>query len=801
MNDTERFHGIAESWGHVFQTKVETVQQGWFVAQQGVDVVNQPLKVAGKEYENGFGVHADSRIRIHARKPLVRLQILGGIAENTYTLKQKDSIDPMIFSVEEGGKVLQEQQVVFGETAEFDLPLNRVTTFDLVIRSSTGSITAAHVNWVMPYVTAEDGEKICLSSAAFPVRFRYGDENEEQFISSNGIRHTVTEEKNYFRHEYISECETLRMILTCKAYREFPALEYHLAFENPSGKRSERLSGVRSLNMTCPAAIAQLLRHHGAFHRENEIYTWHAFRDSFRPVLWTPSRSGEAIHFGGIGGRSSVDWMPYFDIPDGENNWRVAIGWSGQWNTNVVWDGMSFRIDAGIETFDAVLESGEHLEFPSVILQRNTEGGREKAVNLWRRFVTKEIMLPVNGKPPVMPVTSGTWGGRKEAEHLEKIRKIQEEKLDINVYWIDAGWFGPESEDTFGEWGAHVGDWKFNPVTYPNELREISKRCHENGLKLLLWFEQERVMMHTQLAKEHPEYLISIGPGSALLNLGNPEAWQYAFDTLCRIIDGNQLDWYREDFNFSPLPYWKQNDTEDRQGITEVLYVNGLYRYWRELRKKYPHLLIDNCASGGRRLDFELLRYSVPLWYSDLQCWPSFDPQYSLTQIAGLNDYLPRFSGGIPDEKGGDTYNFRAGITNGLNVDYNGTKRFDAAAYPHQWLRERIAEYKQFQDCYAGDFYELIPPVPEEKSWCVLQYDLPEEERGLITVFRGKECPVTECFITPRGLVAEKEYLVFDTDHSFEPFTISGENWMKNGFALRIEQARTARMIQYKFQS
>jgi len=42
-------------------------------------------------------------------------------------------------------------------------------------------------------------------------------------------------------------------------------------------------------------------------------------------------------------------------------------------------------------------------------------------------------------------------------------------------------------------------------------------------------------------------------------------------------------------------------DTPDRQGMTEIRYVEGLYEMWDELRAKHPGLLIDNCASGGRR--------------------------------------------------------------------------------------------------------------------------------------------------------------------------------------------------------
>ncbi len=41
--------------------------------------------------------------------------------------------------------------------------------------------------------------------------------------------------------------------------------------------------------------------------------------------------------------------------------------------------------------------------------------------------------------------------------------------------------------------------------------------------------------------------------------------------------------------------------------MTEIRYVEGHYAMWDELRARHPGLWIDNCASGGRRIDLETL--------------------------------------------------------------------------------------------------------------------------------------------------------------------------------------------------
>lgn len=808
MNEIQHLDTVVDNWSSNNESilDIELLAQGWSDLHYGCDIRGGRLRSGGREFGNGFGTHADSHIRIRSRKALRRFRAFGGAAENAFTAAMAEQIPGMIFAVAaDGVRVAQSDELRYGMISEFDVELGGATTIELFIQSPSGT-HLAHANWCDVTFETVDGEQIICGRARsmnFPLSFHYGKLDSADFTARYGLDHTRREMDDHVLHEFTSGPAELRMTLRCKAYREFPVLEWHTTFENCSDRRSEPLSQIRTLNLTCePQARPQLLRHRGSFHWDKELagsgtaYS-NAFRDSFRPVWWLPS-APEHIHFGGTGGRPSADWMPYFDLPDGETNWRAAVGWAGEWCADARWDGERFHISAGLADFDAYLEPGEKFEFPSILLQYTTSGARERAVNLWRRFVTAKIMLPVDGAPPRAPLSAATWGGMTEKQHLEKIALLRQEKLPVENYWIDAGWFAPESLNEFEPtWSNNVGDWEFDSTAYPEELRNVAAACHADGRSLLLWFEPERVRTDRKLAKEHPEYLIFDGSQNALLNLGDPAAWRHCFDTMSRIIEANRIDWFRQDFNISPLPYWRSRDEAGRRGVTEVRYVAGLYKLWRELRRKFPHLMIDNCASGGRRLDFELLRYSLPLWYSDMQCSPAFDPRYSLTHIAGMSDYWPRFAGGVQNPSGGDTYNFRASMANGMNLHYHYTREFSAGEYPHAWLRERLDEYLKIRDCLAGDFHVLNPPAMDDSSWAVMQYDLPEESRGVITVFRGQDCPEIERTVTPRGLVPEAEYAVSDCDGTFPPFTVTGAQWMRDGLALRLDQPRTALLISY----
>ena len=126
-----------------------------------------------------------------------------------------------------------------------------------------------------------------------------------------------------------------------------------------------------------------------------------------------------------------------------------------------------------------------------------------------------------------------------------------------------------------------------------------------------------------------------------MLNLGNEEARRRITGRLAEDIERYHLRVLHVDFNFAPLSYWRMNDAPDRKGVSEILYNRSLYKMWGDLLARFPNLIIDNCASGGRRLDYEALRYSIPFFRTDYSCFlDSLDEGHQL-QTYYLNHFIP----------------------------------------------------------------------------------------------------------------------------------------------------------------
>ena len=102
-----------------------------------------------------------------------------------------------------------------------------------------------------------------------------------------------------------------------------------------------------------------------------------------------------------------------------------------------------------------------------------------------------------------------------------------------------------------GGW-PNTGTWEVDRTASPAASAPISDHAHAKGVKIIVWFEPERVTAGTWLAENHPEWVLG-GKDGGLLNLGNPEARQWLTDHVDQLLTEQGIDLYRQDFNMDPL--------------------------------------------------------------------------------------------------------------------------------------------------------------------------------------------------------------------------------------------------------
>ena len=271
-----------------------------------------------------------------------------------------------------------------------------------------------------------------------------------------------------------------------------------------------------------------------------------------------------------------------------------------------------------------------------------------------------------------------------------------------------------------------------------------------------------------------------------MLDLGNPEAVQWLTDHVDKLIREQGVDLYRHD-GPPPLGYWKAKDLPDRQGMAEVRHIEGLLRYWDELKSRHPGLRIDICSGGGSRNELEALRRAVPLWRSDY----AYEPTGMQALTYGMSLWIPYFGTGT---NAFDSYTFRSQMAPAIASSWDMRRdNIDAA-----FIKRMLGQWRSMSHHYFGDFYPLTRHSTSNDTWMAWQFDS-EELGGMVQAFRRPESPAVSMQFRLRGLVPNERYLVqnFDLDDKLGK-EYRGKELMEKGLSITIPEARGAALISYR---
>lgn len=615
------------------------------------------------------------------------------------------------------------------------------------------------------------------------------------------------------RFEYEVEAGRLLLRLTLKEYENFPAAELLPEFVCLGNEPTGIVSDVQPFGLDVPwsgDAGVTVRALSGSVHSASDFLPFSKHlslaEDGVFEWLLEPSE-----------GRSSAAWMPFIGV-DGEeqDGLEFGIGWTGGWQCRLWLDEAGLHVRAGMVRTNFRLLPGETLRQPSLLLWwRSGVTVRQFKTVIHRFMMEEKSPRDAQGKlyKPLLPLTVG--GGNKFPETmLRNLDYACREQLPCDVLWVDAGWNGPEhlpdqARNCGDQWSKHVGDWRFNPGVHPaGNLRAVSDAVHARGKRFLMWVEPERCRPGTPIAQEHPEYFLSVPDTpekpceNLLLNLGLPEARQWVIELISRLIEENGLDIYRQDFNMDPAPYWAAADAPDRVGVTEMKHIAGLYEFWDELKRRYPNLLIDNCASGGRRLDFEMNSRSHCYCRTDFAIrHRQLLEQVLAMQNATLNllPYQPFQGSETTPADMYDEYGFISSICPGSVFTPNdwegGVTLREFTARENEWFRKVLGWAERMREGFCGDFYPLTEPTTLAPDiWCAYQCHRPDKGTGFYAVFRRPECASSSLEISLEGCEASAIY-------ELESYT--GRRWQVTGAALRrllvtVPEARGCELVFYR---
>ena len=299
-----------------------------------------------------------------------------------------------------------------------------------------------------------------------------------------------------------------------------------------------------------------------------------------------------------------------------------------------------------LPTMDFAMIQGEELDLPSFIIGEY-EGDLWAGSNALRRTIRERLTPKIGGKAVHPQVEFQGLDGMEmyqNEEYLTRESKLASE-IGIENFVFDAGWnhglyvldLSMASKSDFkrvNPWFKYLGQWIPSDERFPSGLEIFAEHVHKHNMRFGMWFEP-RVTVNSHDYNNYKDILLKTGKkydanvsnefeasvrDNYLVDLGKKRGEDYFVNVVENVIEKYGADWLWFDYNTDPRPtYWEDIEEPNRKGICELKFYSGLYHFFDRLLEKYPNLWIESCASGGRIIDFGVLRRCHSIWVSDFQ--------------------------------------------------------------------------------------------------------------------------------------------------------------------------------------
>lgn len=179
-------------------------------------------------------------------------------------------------------------------------------------------------------------------------------------------------------------------------------------------------------------------------------------------------------------------------------------------------------------------------------------------------------------------------------------------KAGCRYFCIDAGWYAD------GEWWDGVGEWLPSLARFPKGLEEPIRAIREQGMIPGLWLELEVMGIHCPLAKKvskdwffQRNGLPIIDHGRYQLDFRHPEVVAHADAVIDRLAREYGVGYIKMDYNINAGVGTDREADSPGDGLLQ--HTRAYLRWLDAVLERYPELVIENCGSGGMRMEYSLL--------------------------------------------------------------------------------------------------------------------------------------------------------------------------------------------------
>lgn len=327
--------------------------------------------------------------------------------------------------------------------------------------------------------------------------------------------------------------------------------------------------------------------------------------------------------FGQVGSLPVRKYFPFAVLEDRISNvfWGTQLAIASSWQMEV------YRRDDGINLSGGIadrefghwmkkIKSNETFKTPIAIVTVCRDGGidevSQRLTKYGERFVNEgpkcEQTLPI-----LFNEYCTTWGCPSHENIAEILKNIKGKGIEYFV--IDAGWFKPEGET----WNSSMGDYEISKELFPDGLEKTVKLIRDSGMKPGIWFEFENVACASKIYNMDEHLLKRDGyvlatEGRRFLDMNDPWVIEYLDKKVIKFLNKYEFEYMKIDYNDT---MGIGCDHEDSLGEGLRQNIEAAKQFIKKIKNDVPEIVIENCASGGHRLEPGMMRLMSMASFSD----------------------------------------------------------------------------------------------------------------------------------------------------------------------------------------
>jgi alpha-galactosidase len=311
-------------------------------------------------------------------------------------------------------------------------------------------------------------------------------------------------------------------------------------------------------------------------------------------------------------------------------------------------------------------------------------------------------------------------------------------ELGFEAVVLDDGWYGKRNDSK-----SSLGDWSVDKAKFPNGIKSLVEYTKKNNMKFGIWFEPEMISPNTELIKKHPEWTMRsknyepiLGRSQYFLDLTNNNVQKFIIDTISNAIENYGVEYIKWDMNRHMTDPFSVTNQLQHTNYNHN-YILSLYSILDTLTKKYPHVLFENCSSGGGRLDLGMLYYFPQTWISDnTDGLDRQQIQYGVSYIFPISSITGHVSN-VPNHQTGRIIPFetRTALASSTNMGYE-MNIIDITTKEKESIMNHLYEYKKERELILnGIFYRLSSPFNTNIS--ALMFVNENKTQSIVHIFRN----------------------------------------------------------------